>query len=770
MNIKSHFENIRERIIEELEKANTSIFIAVAWFTDKKLFDVLCQKASLGVKVELIAIKDDINTSSSIDFNELFVKGGKIWLVEDQRTMHNKFCIIDENVVINGSYNWTYNANNNHENIMIISNHYETVENYIDQFKEIKKTNFGTEKEAFKKLSLRLSAFKNVIILNDSNDIETQTKKIKELSLFVSIKQFNVLTDIFNLLFSNKQESAISLIDKLIYETNNHLTEDEVAENSYNTIFEAALNGSIIGVKLFLGEGEKINVIDNENNTLLHCAARFNHLELIKFLINKHAEVNRMNSLFEYPIDLLSNKYPFLIECFDLLLDNSAFIDADKKTLSRYCFHLYKSKGFDALKAFLTRFENIEDYTSKCYFLDDFIDYKDTKVKDYLISKGVNINQLDSNNEHLFEKIACYSNCYDFQSSIVEDINYLIEKGIDWKTYYKSYVFVSIILGDFDSVYPLEVLNYKGETPFEYLMKTHYIEGLSIYKTIKRFIINPDKLKYQILKVDDSGNHVLRFGFSSSLIYRMLDILNDKKNSKTKSDYNEYYEIIRNIFLSKMYSDHNHDLLAQLLQRKLIDLVKILISNGTNLDIGMKIDPCEYYFSKSLVDTIMKEIGYSDNEIFNARFSSTNSGPAIKTIRYKNNDIFNISDIKYNKIKYIPHISFLELVYRNKIKELYNLFISYGAVICDSDIENAKIEEINKKNFKIEKERIEKEIELAKLKIDSQERKIQLEIEKKNIEQQAIDNRLKQERLEYENSNFIKKVGINYARKKQNKK
>ena len=37
--------------------------------------------------------------------------------------MHQKFCIIDSKVVINGSYNWTYYAeNHNRENVVILDN------------------------------------------------------------------------------------------------------------------------------------------------------------------------------------------------------------------------------------------------------------------------------------------------------------------------------------------------------------------------------------------------------------------------------------------------------------------------------------------------------------------------------------------------------------------------------------------------------------------------------------------------------------------------
>ena len=49
--------------------------------------------------------------------------------------MHNKFCVIDNKILINGSYNWTYNAGRiNSENILIIKNEPTAVSAFRDEF------------------------------------------------------------------------------------------------------------------------------------------------------------------------------------------------------------------------------------------------------------------------------------------------------------------------------------------------------------------------------------------------------------------------------------------------------------------------------------------------------------------------------------------------------------------------------------------------------------------------------------------------------------
>jgi hypothetical protein len=59
--LKTHFEDIQNQIIEEIRKAKYTIWVAVAWFTDKKLFNELIKKSDEGLNVQVIIIDDDIN-------------------------------------------------------------------------------------------------------------------------------------------------------------------------------------------------------------------------------------------------------------------------------------------------------------------------------------------------------------------------------------------------------------------------------------------------------------------------------------------------------------------------------------------------------------------------------------------------------------------------------------------------------------------------------------------------------------------------------------
>ncbi|HOV59353.1 MAG TPA: hypothetical protein PLN91_15850, partial [Rhodanobacteraceae bacterium] len=50
MELKAHFSNIHQVIIDHLDRARTEVTAAIAWFTDRDIFDVLCTKARSKIK------------------------------------------------------------------------------------------------------------------------------------------------------------------------------------------------------------------------------------------------------------------------------------------------------------------------------------------------------------------------------------------------------------------------------------------------------------------------------------------------------------------------------------------------------------------------------------------------------------------------------------------------------------------------------------------------------------------------------------------------
>lgn len=138
MGVEVYFDDIERVILKELSNSKKQIYVAVAWLTNQKLFDKLCQMADNYIDVQILIVKDEINLNSSCDYEKLVKLGGKVFWQEDGRSlMHHKFCIIDGNVVITGSYNWTIRAQSNIENISIIKDEKSATDKYLNEFKNL---------------------------------------------------------------------------------------------------------------------------------------------------------------------------------------------------------------------------------------------------------------------------------------------------------------------------------------------------------------------------------------------------------------------------------------------------------------------------------------------------------------------------------------------------------------------------------------------------------------------------------------------------------
>ncbi|MFJ7738927.1 phospholipase D-like domain-containing protein [Lysinibacillus sp. NPDC097287] len=138
--LKTHFEDIQNQIIKEIKRAKYTIWVAVAWFTDPKLFDELVKKKNEGLNVQIIVIEDDTNKKYGFNFEEHF----ETYRLRQHgmfknNIMHNKFCVIDLKTVISGSYNWTKKAQYNDESIDIKHSR-DATEPYATKFIELKNT------------------------------------------------------------------------------------------------------------------------------------------------------------------------------------------------------------------------------------------------------------------------------------------------------------------------------------------------------------------------------------------------------------------------------------------------------------------------------------------------------------------------------------------------------------------------------------------------------------------------------------------------------
>ena len=184
-------DNLETRIINELMFAQQSIKIAVAWFNSKNILNILCWKLGGGVNVELILHYDDINSGSesSLDFTDYKRLGGTIiWAKGDRSTMHVKFCIIDDKVLLHGSCNWTYRAfKKNDEVLNVTKDEPEMINSYLSNFASLKEK-YTLTANPFKRTGFTTHAKKKGLQINEPNAEEHNTLSVDEKKqLFLQI-------------------------------------------------------------------------------------------------------------------------------------------------------------------------------------------------------------------------------------------------------------------------------------------------------------------------------------------------------------------------------------------------------------------------------------------------------------------------------------------------------------------------------------------------------------------------------------------------------
>lgn len=189
MELKAYFSNIHKVIIHHLEQAQTEIVAAIAWFTDRDIFEVLCKKARSGIKVTVALIGDEINQGpGGLNFQRLINFGGQVIFLppgsRDAPTMHHKFCVIDSDTVITGSYNWSHKARSNDENITVVTDSTDFAAKYLDTFDSLLvRTGNGAPVVADADAARRrLEMVRNLVLLGEQDEVAPHLRKLRPVA------------------------------------------------------------------------------------------------------------------------------------------------------------------------------------------------------------------------------------------------------------------------------------------------------------------------------------------------------------------------------------------------------------------------------------------------------------------------------------------------------------------------------------------------------------------------------------------------------------
>jgi phosphatidylserine/phosphatidylglycerophosphate/cardiolipin synthase-like enzyme len=142
-NISVYFspkDHCDQKLIQALNGTQSTLNIAIYSLTKKEIADAIIAAKLRGVNVRVVVDRQQAGGESSKDE---YLREDGIPVLEDKHPglMHNKFAVIDGNLVITGSYNWTDGATNkNDENMLIISSP-EIAQKYDAEFEELLQEN-----------------------------------------------------------------------------------------------------------------------------------------------------------------------------------------------------------------------------------------------------------------------------------------------------------------------------------------------------------------------------------------------------------------------------------------------------------------------------------------------------------------------------------------------------------------------------------------------------------------------------------------------------
>lgn len=128
------FSEIQDTIVQGIRDAKFLIWTAVAWFSNDAIYRELLAKKEQGLNIRLIISDEESNNKllaklkSNFDVVVIPRHGWK-----EYNRMHDKFCIIDLDYVMHGSYNWTATANYNEETLATALDR-EFVKKFADEF------------------------------------------------------------------------------------------------------------------------------------------------------------------------------------------------------------------------------------------------------------------------------------------------------------------------------------------------------------------------------------------------------------------------------------------------------------------------------------------------------------------------------------------------------------------------------------------------------------------------------------------------------------
>jgi phosphatidylserine/phosphatidylglycerophosphate/cardiolipin synthase-like enzyme len=131
------FDEIKNTIIQGIRNAKYTIWAVIAWFTDNEIYEELILRKNAGVNIRIITSDEQSNQflmkklEANFETIKMPLKGSHL-----SNRLHDKFCLIDFEFVMHGSYNWSKNARGNDETLATALDR-DFVKKFADEFMKL---------------------------------------------------------------------------------------------------------------------------------------------------------------------------------------------------------------------------------------------------------------------------------------------------------------------------------------------------------------------------------------------------------------------------------------------------------------------------------------------------------------------------------------------------------------------------------------------------------------------------------------------------------
>lgn len=295
------FNNIREKIIESIGLANNQILLMLAWFTDDEIFSAIEKKiieSNVSVKIILSNSEWNLllhqrfkNLTSNKKF-QLRVYGSHAPNINP--FLHRKTAIIDNSILLNGSYNWTKNAAKNMEAYTVTTD-IDEINDGIEEFYNLwsNSTAFDFQREIEQSLIEQLTTNQDSGITPEMYHSThlTEVEKIEqpvEKSLIIPEPKYITINTFQDLLTTDQSKS-------LLYENDLKLWGIESVNHHHTLELKFKIDSRIIGVKI--DNDEFIEILKTDKDLFLLWEVLGKKFPI--FLLNKHAhEITFLKPLY----------------------------------------------------------------------------------------------------------------------------------------------------------------------------------------------------------------------------------------------------------------------------------------------------------------------------------------------------------------------------------------------------------------------------------------------------------------------------------------